>query len=133
MKILIPAYEPSSKFVKLVDELKNLTSTEIIVINDGSGNNYDEVFSEIAKRDIKILKHNENKGKGEAIKTGIKYLKEINENEGCVLADCDGQHTPKDILKVMKKLKENNVDMVLGVRNFQGEKNQPKIQTLLHG
>ena len=118
MKILIPAFEPSEKINNLIDELQKITDTPIIVIDDGSGKNYKEIFNSVAKKGVKVLTHKNNKGKGEAIKTGIKYLLQIGENQGVVTADCDGQHSPKDIVKVMKKLEESNKDLILGVRSF---------------
>ena len=100
MKIVIPVYEPTNKVLTLIEEIQKLSTLEIIVINDGSGKEYKQIFEEIEKRNVIVLTHEKNKGKGEAIKTGIRYLIKNKENEGCVFADCDGQHTVKDIIKV---------------------------------
>ncbi len=124
MKIIIPAYEPTNKVIKLIEQIKELSDLEIIVIDDGSGKNYKHIFKELEKKNVKVLTHEKNKGKGEAIKTAIKYLIQNKENEGCVFADCDGQHTVKDIIKVQETLIKNHKDMVIGVRNFD-QKNIP--------
>ncbi len=118
MRILIPAYEPKDKLITLIDDIQKITDTPIIVVNDGSGEEYKKIFDQVEKKDVKVLNHEKNKGKGEAIKTGIKYLMEIGEEEGVVSADCDGQHSPKDIVKVIEELKKSKNDLVLGVRNF---------------
>ncbi len=118
MKILIPAYEPKDKLITLIDDIQKITDTPIIVVNDGSGEEYKKIFDQVEKKGVKVLNHEKNKGKGEAIKTGIKYLMEIGEEEGVVSADCDGQHSPKDIVKVIEELKKSKNDLVLGVRNF---------------
>lgn len=122
MKILIPAYEPNEKLIKLVKEIRNLTDIQIIVINDGSGEKYNNIFEELVKMNIKILVHDRNKGKGEAIRTGIRYLIEQEETEGCVFADCDGQHTPKDIVAVQELLNKTKKNIILGVRDFNQKK-----------
>lgn len=118
MRILIPAYEPKEKLITLIDDIQKITDTPIIVVNDGSGEEYKKIFDQVEKKGVKVLNHEKNKGKGEAIKTGIKYLMEIGEEEGVVSADCDGQHSPKDIVKVIEELKSSKNDLVLGVRNF---------------
>ena len=40
MKILIPAYQPDKKLIKLIKDLKNQTDMSIIVVDDGSGEKY---------------------------------------------------------------------------------------------
>ena len=121
MKILIPSYEPNEKLVDLVEQIKELTNIPIIVVNDGSGENYNEIFETLKTKGVTVLKHQTNQGKGAAIKTGIKYLIKNNEKQGCVCADSDGQHTVKDILRICEELEKDKKDIVLGVRNFKKE------------
>ena len=121
MKILIPSYEPNEKLVDLVEQIKELTNIPIIVVNDGSGENYNEIFETLKTKGVTVLKHQTNQGKGAAIKTGIKYLIKNNEKQGCVCADSDGQHTVKDILRICEELEKDKKDIVLGIRNFKKE------------
>lgn len=118
MKILIPAYEPNEKLIELVEGIQKLTDTPIIVIDDGSGDNYKDIFQRLKEKNIIILTHRQNKGKGEAIKTGLKYLIQIKEKEGVVFADCDGQHKSSDIIRVLNETKETK-SIVLGYRTFK--------------
>ena len=127
MKILIPAYKPNKKIINLINEIIKLTNVSIIVIDDGSGKEYKKIFDKLKllQNKVTVIEHKTNRGKGEAIKTGIKYLIDIEENEGVVTADCDGQHTPKDIVKIIEELRNTKNDLVLGVRNFDN-KNVPR-------
>ena len=111
MKILIPSYEPNEKLVNLVEQIKELTNIPIIVVNDGSGENYNEIFETLKTKGVTVLKHQTNQGKGAAIKTGIKYLIKNNEKQGCVCADSDGQHTVKDILRICEELEKDKKDI----------------------
>lgn len=120
MRILIPTYEPTIKLIKLIEEIQDLTQIPIIVVNDGSDKKYQEIFKTIQEKHIKILTHDNNKGKGEALKTGIQYLLQIGDTQGCVCADSDGQHRAKDIVKIAQELQASKKDMILGVRNFKG-------------
>lgn len=113
--ILIPAYEPTTKLLDLLKKLKKENLTTIIV-NDGSNNTYDEIFNE-AKKYAYILKHDVNKGKGRALKTGIEYIqKNFNKDYVIITMDCDGQHTIKDALKLGEYTLNHNEELVTGKR-----------------
>ena len=106
MHILIPAYEPNNKLVKLIEELQEKTEIQIVVVDDGSGTKYQHIFNEVEKKNVKILVHKQNMGKGEAIKTGIKYIQE-SETEGIITADCDRSTYTKRYIKCTKKIARN--------------------------
>lgn len=99
--VLIPAYEPTSRLINLLKELKK-HSFKVVIVNDGSGIKYDDIFIE-AKNYGTVLTHDFNKGKGRALKTGIKYIHDNMEKDCIVVTmDCDGQHTVNDLLKISK-------------------------------
>lgn len=112
--VLIPAYEPENNFITLIEEL-SLTDLKIIVIDDGSGDNYKDIFNQISKY-AKVISYKENKGKGYALKTGLKYIKENYSSFIVVTMDCDGQHTIEDALKLIDISKENEKSLILGKR-----------------
>ena len=113
--ILIPSYKPNEELIKLVKELS--PQNKILVINDGTKDK--RIFCEIEKN-CTIIEHEQNMGKGQALKTGFEYiLKNYKNIVGVVTADDDGQHKAKDIEKVKKKLLENEKKLVLGYRNLK--------------
>ena len=97
--VIIPAYEPEEKLIPLTQQLiaKNL---EVVVVDDGSGENYLPIFTKLTG--ATVLTHPENKGKGEALKTAYRYIKETHAHEevAIVTADSDGQHSPEDIVRI---------------------------------
>ena len=119
---LIPTYEPDSKFVDFIKNVSNYF--EVIVINDGSGTKYNEIF-EIAKNYSKIIQYNANRGKGYALKTGLKFIKENNNNEKYIIVtmDSDGQHNIEDAIN-LANYAENNLDTLVLGRRIRG-KNTP--------
>lgn len=118
MKILMPAYNPTEKLINLIEDIKKLTDIPIIIVNDGSAQKFSDIFKKLEKDGITVLNHKVNLGKGEAIRTGIKYLIDIQESDGVVCADCDGQHSPKDIKNIIDVLSNSNVDLVLRCKKF---------------
>ena len=69
---LIPAYEPDEQLVALAEELER-EDFAVIVVNDGSGADSADVFREAA-RWAQVLTHPRNRGKGAALKTGLRYI-----------------------------------------------------------
>lgn len=119
--VLIPAYKPDMRLVTLVDELE-AEQLPVLVVDDGSTEEQRPVFAALEERGITVLRHAVNQGKGRAMKTGFNYLM-VNHPElkGVVTADCDGQHTPDDIKKVLSALREHPDDMIIGARKFTGD------------
>lgn len=122
--ILIPAYNPDNRLIELVEELKcSLPETPIVIINDGSSSNL--VFDNLLKKcppPEKVLTHNINLGKGEALKNGINYIIEnYPDCIGIVTADCDLQHSVEDIVKICRELNSLPDNLYLGSRLFKGK------------
>lgn len=129
--ILIPAYNPTTNLLKLVEELIHKKFHKFIIVNDGSDPN-NKIFPKLKEiNEIDLLEYPENKGKGYALKYGINhYLENYKNNyKGIVTVDADFQHLPEDILNISIKLTENEQSLILGVRNFNLE-NVPKANRL---
>jgi len=123
--IVIPAYKPDRGLIKLVKELSS-NSFSMVIVDDGSGDQFAPIFSEITQSlDVILLSHSVNMGKGQALKTAFNYvLKNLSTNQlGVITADADGQHLISDIKKISTKFLDNPDCMILGSRNF--EKNTP--------
>ena len=113
--ILIPAYEPDEKLIDLLTTIDE--NINIIVVNDGSGKEYNKIFKE-AKKYAHIISYEENKGKGYALKQGLSYIKNRFDNYVVVTMDSDGQHTLNDALKLCKYAETYKDILVLGKRNW---------------
>lgn len=119
--IIIPAYNPGNELIELVEKILQTDIANIIIVNDGSKDDSNQIFNAIKNLNEKItvLKHAINLGKGAALKTGLHYAyTHFNNTEGVVTADADGQHLIKDILRVGQALIENPKKLVIGVRQF---------------
>ena len=115
--VLIPAYKPNERMIQLISEIKEL-GYAIVVVDDGSGEEFSEIF-EKASDSACVLSFDENKGKGEALKYGMKYIdSSFSKPYVIVTADADGQHRCEDIKKVCEKAKENPESLVLGKRKL---------------
>lgn len=125
ISVLIPTFNPDNNLIKLIKELKEKwdstlfrSELSVVIVDDGSDRKRSRELLDIlsADKNIKILKHDRNMGKGIAIKSGLKYLQK-KQTKFIVTADSDGQHSPHDIYRILAfAIKKDN--LVLGVRDF---------------
>lgn len=120
--ILIPAYQPDHLMIELLINLKK-EGFDIVVVNDGSGDEYNQVFEE-AKQCALVLNQNPNRGKGAALRFGFSYINlNPNNHKYVITCDADGQHSVKDIIRINDRMNETN-NIVFGCRKF--DKSVPK-------
>jgi glycosyltransferase involved in cell wall biosynthesis len=120
--ILIPAYKPDQKMLNLVEQLRAADFHRIIVVDDGSGPEYAQLFDQAANLGCVVLRHGINMGKGRALKTGLNHgLVSGLAGNGIITADADGQHAPGDIRKIADALAANPTALILGIRQFRGQ------------
>ncbi len=113
--VLIPAYKPDRRLNQLVDDLLAAGFTRLVVVDDGGGETYRDIFCDL-KDKATVLVHEVNRGKGAALKTGIAHIMKT-PGISVVTADADGQHTPTDVSRIADQLIATPDALVLGVRD----------------
>ena len=118
--VIIPAYKPDKRLPPYVAQLKDAGIGKIVIVDDGSGKDFQPLFSSIPQDDVvHIISYEPNAGKGVALKRGMTYLlEECPEQAFVVTADSDGQHTVKDVLRMAAAMAENSDGLLLGSRDF---------------
>lgn len=115
--VIIPALNPDECLRDLVERNWELDN-QIILVDDGSDKKYDKIFWELSEKCI-VLHHKENQGKGEAIKTALKYIKEeLWECSVIGIMDADGQHLPDDMEKLLMKAATEPQALIIGSRTI---------------
>ena len=120
ISVIIPTLEPTTDFIQYINKLLEVGITDIIVVNDGSGEDFQTIFDAIeAIQGCTVITHNRNMGKGVALKCAYHYVIENRPNSiGVVTVDSDGQHAIKDVYRIACCVLENHEQIVLGCRNF---------------
>lgn len=123
MIVLIPSYEPGPYLVPLVNRiLLSDPGIDVVVVDDGSGPAFEEVFADARLAGATVLQHDTNRGKGAALKTGFRFVVGHHPGRSVVTADADGQHTPQDIERIAAQVRLDaacgDPRLVLGVRTF---------------
>lgn len=112
--MIIPTYNEEESIIKTVSHLIGMNwkeFPEIIVVDDGS----EEKVSNLKGLDlekVKICRHEQNRGYGVALKTGISNAR----NECIVITDADGTYPNERIPELVKMYEKGNFDMVVGAR-----------------
>lgn len=88
----------------------------LIVVDDGSTDGSGRVARE-AVPECEVLTHDENRGYGAALKTGIRAARDA---EWILIVDADGSYPPEDVAKLLRTLREEplpeSLDMIVGAR-----------------
>lgn len=115
--VLIPAYEPDEQLVTLTQKL-HAEGLQVLVVNDGSGKEYQDIFSRTAQY-ATVISLEKNSGKGAALKAGMGHIRDhMPDCEHFITCDADGQHRVEDVLRVREQLQRGE-KFVLTVRRWK--------------
>ncbi|EKE13184.1 MAG: glycosyltransferase [uncultured bacterium] len=105
----------------IVDVVKGLSKYKlpIVLVDDGSTDKSGLKIEGLRLKNLTLLTHKVNLGKGAAMKTGAEYAF-ANGAGAIIFMDGDNQHDPSDLPKFTKELEKGNVEAVFGARNFAG-------------
>ncbi len=111
--IIIPVYNEDENIKILVNDILkfNKNNFEIIVVDDCSNIQIKKnIFNN--NNDINVIRHETNSGQSASIYTGVLNAKYNN----IITMDGDNQNDPRDISLFLDKFKENNSDLIQGIR-----------------
>ncbi len=109
--VIIPAFNEESGLENVLDKLENHLdgSFDILVVDDGSSDGTAAIVER--KQNVRLVQHTHNCGYGAAIKTGVSLV----ETEWVAFFDADGQHSPKDLIRLLGA--DESADMIVGARD----------------
>jgi len=129
ISIIIPSYNSGKFLGEAIESAVNQTykNIEIIIVNDGSTDNTEEIAKQWQKRDkrIRYLKHKENKGLSAARNTGIRTSK----GDFIALLDADDVWMKDKLEKQIEKIRKE-ADIVYSNAILINEKGKKLEDTL---
>lgn len=127
LSVIIPVFNEEKTISQLLKKVKDIELSgiekEIIVVDDGSTDSTSQIIQKENLKDLKYLKHEINKGKGAAIKTGIA----ASFGELVLIQDADLEYDPIHYAALLKPILEGEAKVVYGTRLI----NYPLIKAVL--
>ena len=124
VSVVIPVFNEEVTVGNVVTRTKKTleqlgVSYEILVVDDGS----DDRSADIAQELKAHVLRDPHQGKGFALRSGFRQAK----GELVVTLDADGSHQPEEIPLVLRYIRENKADFVVGSRFMNSGANKTKI------
>ena len=117
LSIIIPCFNEINTISQVIKAVKgsSIKSKEIIIIDDGSTDGSREYLQNKNDKDLKIIFHKNNKGKGAAINSGIKHAT----GKIIIIQDADLEYDPQEYPLLINPILQGKADVVYGSR-FRG-------------
>lgn len=127
LTILMPVYNEKRTIQEILARVRALPlPKEIIVVDDGSTDGTRELLKGVrCDRELKVVFHSHNQGKGAAIRTALRHAR----GDVVVIQDADLEYDPREFLRLIRPIVENQADVVYGSRFLNGK---PAKQTFKH-
>ena len=110
--IVIPAYNEASVIADVVADVRAVFPNVVCVDDGGRDDTGDRAFAAGAH----VVRHPVNLGQGAAIPTGVEYARSRPGAEVFATFDADGQHRVKDVVRMIERLRTEELDIVIGTR-----------------
>ncbi len=126
--IVIPAFNEATVISDVVGDVRS-TFDNVVCVDDGSR---DDTAEEAWRAGAHVVRHPVNLGQGAAIQTGIEYARSRPGAAVFATFDADGQHRIADVIRMIDRLRTEELDIVVGTRFADGiPNNMPTLRRLV--
>ena len=122
LSVLIPVYNEKNTILDVINAVKEVKiPKEIIIVDDHSTDGTREVLKGIKDKDIKVYYHDQNQGKGRAIRTAISHMT----GDIAIIQDADMEYDPNDYYLLVEPIMHGHYSVVYGSRYINNQNNLP--------
>jgi glycosyltransferase involved in cell wall biosynthesis len=118
LSVIIPAYNEADTILQVIERVQAAPyDTQIIVVDDASSDGTRERLDSVnGDGNVEVVKHERNRGKGAALRTGFERVK----GEIVIIQDADLEYDPRDYPRLLEPLLDGRADVVYGSRFLGG-------------
>lgn len=118
ISVVIPVFNERDYVLSIIERVKSGgVAHEIIVVDDCSSDGTRELLQAIADPSVKVYCHEQNRGKGGALKTGFSKVT----GDIIIIQDADLEYDPAEYPRLLKPILDGKADVVYGSRFAGGE------------
>jgi glycosyltransferase involved in cell wall biosynthesis len=113
LSVVMPVFNEEKTIEEIIRKVQAIdVDKEIIIVDDFSTDRTRDILKGIKEKNIKILFHDRNLGKGAALKTGFLYVK----GDIVIIQDADLEYDPSEYPALMEPIIKKHADVVYGSR-----------------
>ena len=118
LSVIIPCFNEVNTIGEILSAVKNsgVENLEIIIVDDCSTDGTKKFLESINDKNIKIIFHEKNQGKGAALKRGFREA----DGDICIVQDADLEYDPKEYKLMIEPILNDKADVVFGSRFQSG-------------
>jgi len=126
--IVIPAFNEATVISEVVTDVRSVFDN-VVCVDDGSR---DDTAEQAWRAGAHVVRHPVNLGQGAAIQTGVEYARGRPGAAVFATFDADGQHRIADVIRMIDRLRTEDLDIVVGTRFADGTpNNMPLLRRLV--
>jgi glycosyltransferase involved in cell wall biosynthesis len=120
LSVIVPVFNERVTVAEVIRRIRAVElpfDIEVIVVDDGSSDGSDKVLAAVGDSTVRVITHQQNRGKGAAIRTGMEAVR----GDLVLVQDADLEYDPEDWAKLLDPLLRGKAMVVYGSR-FTGER-----------
>lgn len=113
LSIVIPVYNEMATLDEILKRVQSVPyDKEIIVVDDASTDGSTELLRQVSEENTTVLFHEQNKGKGAAVRTGFAQVS----GDIVIIQDADLEYDPTEYGRLIEPILDGRADVVYGSR-----------------
>jgi glycosyltransferase involved in cell wall biosynthesis len=120
LSVIVPVFNERATVAEVIRRIRAVelpVEIEVIVVDDGSSDGTDKVLTAVGDSTVRVINHEQNRGKGAAIRTGMASVR----GDLVLVQDADLEYDPADWSRLLDPILRGKAQVVYGSR-FTGER-----------